>query len=159
MELLLPDILTPDEISHILCYAEASFHHEDDGHHINCKPNYLPKVADVAFTRMQPHLPSRFGGVDPWMKLYRLGDNARVKGIVFPHEDQDFVTPNGQRATWSVLCYLGGDYEGGETVFESTRVIAHPEPGSALVFPHAVTHEGREVTKGNKYILKTDLYE
>jgi hypothetical protein len=157
MEILIPHVLTESEIDRILTYAEDSFHHQDDdGHAINCKPNYLPTVAMAAFDRMGSHLPRPFNGVDPWMKFYRLGGQQR--GIVLPHMDQDFVCPNGKTATWSVLFYLGGDYQGGETVFDGNRVVAHPAPGTALVFPHSLAHEGRAVTSGTKLVLKTDLF-
>ena len=157
MEVLIPNILTDSEIVQILDFAAVSFHHDDDGgHSVTCKPNHLPAVAERAFARMTRDLPHTFQGVDPWMKFYRLGGKAN--GTVLPHMDEDFRCPNGHLSTWSVLFYLGGDYEGGETVFEGSRVISHPDRGSVLVFPHKIIHEGKPVINGTKFVLKTDLY-
>jgi 2OG-Fe(II) oxygenase superfamily len=74
------------------------------------------------------------------------------------------------RTTWTLLIYLTA-CEGGETVFYpegSGRkndkipdpIVVGLEPGMALLHKHGddcLLHEGREVTKGEKWVLRSDL--
>ena len=67
----------------------------------------------------------------------------------------------------TVLVYLNDDYEGGQTSFIFPRAVngqrvedvttIQPQTGTALLFRHALLHEGTEVTRGNKYVLRTDV--
>ena len=77
------------------------------------------------------------------------------------------------RTTWTLLLYLSSaatGCEGGETVFYPTPankreptpapIIAAPEVGMALLHRHGkdcMLHEGREVTAGEKWIIRSDL--
>lgn len=75
------------------------------------------------------------------------------------------------RTTWTLLLYLSV-CEGGETVFypdppaKKSRekppqpISAAPEVGLALLHRHGndcMLHEGREVKKGEKWVLRSDL--
>ena len=75
------------------------------------------------------------------------------------------------RTTWTLLLYLT-TCEGGETVFypdppsKKSRepvpqpVSAAPEVGLALLHRHGgdcMLHEGREVRKGEKWVVRSDL--
>jgi 2OG-Fe(II) oxygenase superfamily len=73
------------------------------------------------------------------------------------------------KTTWTLLIYLT-TCEGGETVFypESTTskgpqpdpIVVGLEPGMALLHKHGddcLLHEGREVTHGEKWVLRSDL--
>ncbi|KAJ5290371.1 uncharacterized protein N7443_010624 [Penicillium atrosanguineum] len=72
------------------------------------------------------------------------------------------------RTTWTLLIYLT-TCSGGETVFlpEPTRADRNPEPitvvpemGMALFHRHGdqcMLHEGKEVTNGEKWVLRSDL--
>jgi hypothetical protein len=53
------------------------------------------------------------------------------------------------------MIYLNDDFEGGETTFP--EFLIRPEQGMALIFNHDVYHSGREVTRGTKYVLRTDV--
>ncbi|RLL99925.1 hypothetical protein CFD26_108461, partial [Aspergillus turcosus] len=76
--------------------------------------------------------------------------------------------PQQARTTWTLLVYLT-TCTGGETVFypEPTRANRNPEPiavapevGMALLHRHGercLLHEGREVTEGEKWVLRSDL--
>jgi hypothetical protein len=159
---ILSNVFTRGEIGQILHYAAASLHHDDDGGHGSegghletIKPNCLPIVAAKISERFGPdNTLHNFWAVDPWMKLYRLTPESAA---VPPHMDKDFRAPKRLTAEWSVLVYLSDDYEGGETVFDTTWAIPHPVAGDVLLFPHSQLHEGRKVTKGEKIVLKTDL--
>ncbi|KAL4873393.1 hypothetical protein BDV12DRAFT_77651 [Aspergillus spectabilis] len=75
--------------------------------------------------------------------------------------------PKPARTTWTLLIYLSA-CTGGETVFypEPTRnrnpepISVAPEVGMALLHRHGdqcMLHEGKEVTSGEKWVLRSDL--
>jgi len=51
--------------------------------------------------------------------------------------------------------YLNEGYEGGATRFEAARVVGRA--GMALVFQHGLIHDGAEVTRGLKFVLRSDV--
>jgi hypothetical protein len=64
------------------------------------------------------------------------------------------------------MIYLNDGMTGGETRFFADMEHAfrrrpylsvEPEEGMALVFVHAVWHEGAVVKSGQKYVLRTDV--
>ena len=77
------------------------------------------------------------------------------------------------------MIYLNDDYQGGETSFsddhdihlDSSRgIYCSPEDkvytqlkarrGDLLIFDHKILHEGKQVTEGVKYIMRSDvMYE
>lgn len=110
--------------------------------------------------------------------------NSRWRGFRYdekcvyrPHLDgswpQSYVTPEGTYACpkqsavksyLTFLIYLNDDFEGGETRFYLPQGIARgvvPRTGSVLVFPQgnlaSLIHEGSEVTKGMKYVVRSDV--
>lgn len=57
----------------------------------------------------------------------------------------------------SSICYLNGDYDGGEIEFVNFGVKIKPEPGMLVLFPsnYAYSHVAHPVTKGTKYAIVT----
>ena len=53
------------------------------------------------------------------------------------------------------MVYLNDGFSGGETAFED--VVIEPVKGMALFFIHQILHKGQPVTKGRKYVLRTDV--
>ncbi|KAF4152392.1 hypothetical protein CNMCM6936_002059 [Aspergillus lentulus] len=111
-------------------------------------------------------------GLNANIRIYRYS-----KGQFFAqhYDDSNVVTfespqhkPQQARTTWTLLVYLTS-CTGGETVFypELTRAKRNPEPiavapevGMALLHRHGercLLHEGREVTEGEKWVLRSDL--
>ncbi|KAK0210636.1 hypothetical protein DFS33DRAFT_1294426 [Desarmillaria ectypa] len=88
-----------------------------------------------------------------------------------PHYDdsvRDAIT--GAKSEWTLLIYLSGvedGVQGGETIFykdEKCRcdgtTVAPLNRGTALLHRHGqdcLLHEGSEVVKGTKYVLRSDL--
>ncbi|PFH57969.1 hypothetical protein XA68_14330 [Ophiocordyceps unilateralis] len=111
-------------------------------------------------------------GLNANIRVYRY-----TKGQYFDcHYDDDNDVelptdpPTPARTTWTLLLYLTSAAEGcigGETVFyphdckSPTEAIAvPPETGLLLLHKHGaecLLHEGREVTAGEKWVLRTDL--
>ncbi|KAG5639490.1 hypothetical protein H0H81_000628 [Sphagnurus paluster] len=87
------------------------------------------------------------------------------------HYDDSVRDPmTGAKSEWTLLIYLTGvedGVEGGETLFytdergKPQEVITAPlTRGTALLHRHGqecMLHEGSMVTKGNKYVLRSDL--
>ncbi|KXT01935.1 hypothetical protein AC578_2543 [Pseudocercospora eumusae] len=117
-------------------------------------------------------------GLNPNIRIYRYS-----KGQFFDqHYDDsnkfDFPTADDPhrvpaKTTWTLLLYLSSPVtgcQGGETVFypeaPSKReaappaVVAELEVGMALLHRHGkdcLLHEGREVTEGEKWVIRSDL--
>jgi hypothetical protein len=85
------------------------------------------------------------------------------KQVFGAHYDQSMMV--GSHCTeYTLLVYLTGELQGGETVFYSQRgaVVAAVEPqaGMALLHRHGAAcllHEARPVVKGVKYVLRSDV--
>ena len=71
------------------------------------------------------------------------------------HIDESFIRNELEASYFTFMIYLNDDYEGGETKFDTVEIKA--KSGRGLIFLHSLLHEGAEVTKGKKYVLRTDI--
>jgi hypothetical protein len=55
------------------------------------------------------------------------------------------------------MVYLNEDFGGGATEFDFPKETVRPREGMALVFDHGLQHQGAEVTRGTKYVLRSDV--
>jgi predicted 2-oxoglutarate/Fe(II)-dependent dioxygenase YbiX len=124
-----------------------------------------PALASSLFDRIRHNVPEfirerhddpatewQVCGVNERFRMYRYGPGHRFK----PHLDGAFHrVPGQEESALTFMIYLNDDFEGGETAFQD-RVV-RPRCGSALFFFHAILHEGREVTRGQKYVLRSDV--
>jgi len=55
------------------------------------------------------------------------------------------------------MVYLNEGFEGGETLFLQPKTVIVPRTGMALFFQHPILHEGCELTRGVKYVLRSDV--
>lgn len=107
-------------------------------------------------------------GNEPGVRYARAGSHFRMyrytPGQYFkPHRDGHFR--DGQEESFvTVLVYLD-DADGGETVIMPTSraypddwVTVVPRRGDVLLFQHDLWHEGRPVHRGEKHVLRTDLF-
>jgi predicted 2-oxoglutarate/Fe(II)-dependent dioxygenase YbiX len=105
---------------------------------------------------------------DLWSKLQRISSfgairlNERIryycyqKGQEFDwHADGRFKSAFGEESKYTFIIYLNHKFKGGETKFTKSTII--PKTGMALIFPHQLLHQGAEVRKGVKYVLRSDL--
>ncbi len=93
-----------------------------------------------------------------------------------PHRDTNFLLGQDQRSIFTCMVYLNDDFEGGRTDFlQSTgsrmdetieqelargykkTYSLQPKAGMAVIFDHALIHEGLPVLSGMKYIARTDV--
>lgn len=108
----------------------------------------------------------RLQGINERLRLcrYRPGQQFRI------HQDGVHHRGPACRSMLTFMIYLtdGDEFEGGDTLFygggpaqgESERdVVARvrPRAGSLILFDHGVWHAGERVTRGTKYVLRSDL--
>ena len=124
-----------------------------------------PEAAGELFERLRPLLPpstrmySRdlpITGLNERLRFYRYDPGQRFA----LHRDGHYTRPDGsERSRLSLLIYLNGGFEGGETLIYGGegQDRAVPEAGRVLVFPHSMLHEGAPVLRGRKYVLRSDV--
>jgi predicted 2-oxoglutarate/Fe(II)-dependent dioxygenase YbiX len=124
----------------------------------------IDKVVQSTSTIYKAALPHKPAGLNSNIRIYRY-----TPGQKFECHYDDTVKDNetGMWSEWTLLIYLTGDEEltGGETVFYKTQkkkssVTVQPIKGTALLHRHGAScllHEAKEVTKGVKYVLRSDV--
>lgn len=90
-------------------------------------------------------------GLNERLRIYRYAGGQRFRW----HTDGSFQRSADEWSAWTVLVYLNDGFEGGETSFMGRDVT--PSAGLAVAFPHRLEHSGQPVTRGVKYVLRTDL--
>jgi predicted 2-oxoglutarate/Fe(II)-dependent dioxygenase YbiX len=115
------------------------------------------ELADEIWQVAASHLPStlygrRALGLNERLRFYRYDVGEKFEA----HVDGYYRRPNGEQSLLTFMLYLNEDFEGGETNFTG-GVSIKPETGMVLVFQHQLTHEGAAVTKGRKYVLRSDI--
>ncbi|MEK9140933.1 MAG: 2OG-Fe(II) oxygenase [Nitrospirota bacterium] len=125
-------------------------------------------LADTLFQRASPWLPA----VVERRRLVRFNERWRFyryrPGQTFqPHRDGSYMSlETYEKSEVTFLIYLNDDMTGGETrFFADLEQVAQgcpyltvkPTRGAAVVFLHAIWHEGAVVQSGEKYVLRTDV--
>lgn len=84
------------------------------------------------------------------LRFYAYDPGQRFK----MHKDGPWLE-DGLSSQLTLLIYLNEQFEGGATDFRTFSVTPHT--GDALLFVHDTWHEGQEVTRGTKYVLRSDV--
>jgi predicted 2-oxoglutarate/Fe(II)-dependent dioxygenase YbiX len=120
-----------------------------------------PDLARELFTRIESAIAPRLAGMRPIganerFRCYRYAPGQRFA----PHYDGAFIRNDRQRSLLTLMVYLNDGFEGGATAFHDFDVRVEPRAGTALIFQHALLHEGCELIAGTKYVLRSDvMYE
>jgi predicted 2-oxoglutarate/Fe(II)-dependent dioxygenase YbiX len=125
-------------------------------------------MVTLLFDRIK-HLLPQTNGKKGCMHLSGLNERLRVlrydpPQYFKPHYDGSYSRNDGsnERSLYTVMLYLNGNFEGGETTFFEegfglNQVKCTPKAGMVLVFEHRVLHEGALLTEGRKYAVRTDV--
>lgn len=110
------------------------------------------------FVRQHAALPGRAPiGVNERLRFYRYDPGQAFKW----HRDGYFERPESpmrERSHLTFMVYLNDDFDGGETAFRGGfDGVVKPVKGTALLFHHPLMHQGAAVTRGRKYVLRTDV--
>jgi prolyl 4-hydroxylase len=113
-------------------------------------------LAEKLWSRASIYVPEivenrRAVGLNERFRLYRYEPGQRFTW----HADMPFRRGTGEISLLTFMVYLNQGYEGGATRFEAAKVVG--QIGTALFFEHGLIHEGAEVTKGVKYVLRSDV--
>lgn len=114
-------------------------------------------LANDLWHKVRPFVPEKFGsskaiGLNEMFRVYRYEKGQRFK----MHRDGSYERNATEFSILSFLIYLNEDFTGGETEFRKITTVK-PKTGMALVFHHPLRHEGKEITDGLKYVLRTDI--
>jgi len=141
-----------------------------------------PYIQPIEITPTERHkVESGYGIEGIWKPkglntIWRLA-KYNTGGHFAPHYDGNIVLSSQLRSMKTFMLYLNGGFEGGTTNFvdenqrlykdpETGRYTAEeknillrikPEPGMAIIFNHAILHEGEQVKTGIKYIMRSDI--
>lgn len=112
-------------------------------------------LAGLLWSRLSGRFSGDFGGWRPIglnerFRIYRYDPGQYFRR----HTDGSFRRNRHERSFWTLMVYLNEGFGGGETAFDDVVV---PRTGMALGFLHDMHHEGRAVTEGRKYVLRTDV--
>ena len=115
------------------------------------------EMAEEIWLPVAEHLPNsldgrRAVGLNERLRFYRYDVGQKFEA----HIDGYYRRPNGEQSWLTFMLYLNEDFEGGETNFMSGTSVK-PETGMVLAFQHRLMHEGAAVTKGRKYVLRSDV--
>ena len=115
-----------------------------------------PSLAQLIWDRAAPFVPTQLGGhraigVNERFRFYRYELGQTFKW----HRDGYFERPNGERSRLTLMVYLNDGFDGGHTRFEDAIIC--PATGTALFFAHHLLHEGAVISRGRKYVMRTDV--
>ncbi|MCA9175789.1 MAG: 2OG-Fe(II) oxygenase [Planctomycetales bacterium] len=123
------------------------------------------EIADWLWQRARDFVPREFDGrpavgVNELLRFYRYEPGQQFDW----HQDFPYERDNGEQSYLTLLVYLNDDFDGGETSFDDSyseeafdEFRVTPVRGMALFFEHATHHKGEPVTKGRKYVMRTDV--
>lgn len=114
------------------------------------------ELAENIWQDMKPFAPVLLGksiaiGLNELFRFYRYEPGQQFR----KHIDQPYIRNEKEASYYTFMIYLNDDYEGGATTFHKINI--NPSQGMALIFLHKLEHAGSEVTKGIKYVLRTDI--
>jgi predicted 2-oxoglutarate/Fe(II)-dependent dioxygenase YbiX len=117
-----------------------------------------PELAALLFERVRARLPGelmgmRVAGANERVRCYRYQPGQRFA----PHYDGSFARSRSERSLLTLLVYLNQGFEGGETALLDLDETVTPRTGRALLFQHAILHEGCAVIRGVKYAARSDI--
>lgn len=121
------------------------------------------EMAHFLFKRVEKYIPKY------WKKRKVISFNERLRflryygGEYFKlHMDGPYKRENGERSWCTVLIYLNEGFQGGSTIlydlndYDNNKPLI-PQTGMVLLFQHNIWHEGEELVKGKKYIIRSDI--
>jgi prolyl 4-hydroxylase len=115
------------------------------------------QLANELFEKAKPFLIHSIGnydliGLNEMFRFYKYSKGQSFK----MHKDGSYERNETECSFYTFLIYLNDDFDGGETEFENLFTV-NPKTGDLLVFYHPLRHEGKEVTSGFKYALRSDV--
>lgn len=126
------------------------------------------RLAADLWERLRPFVSDRRGqwracGLNERLRFYRYDPGQTFVW----HFDGTFEQSPVEQSALTFMVYLNDGCEGGATEFnfrayggltDADPILrVRPETGKAIVFAHGILHQGAEVTRGRKYVLRSDV--
>ena len=166
----IPSLLTPDECDELIMKAEAAGF---DDAPITTPAGFVMRkdirnntrvmfddaaLAAALFDRVRHAVPPllcgrRPSGMNERMRMYRYEAGQQFA----PHYDGCYERTAHESSELTFMVYLNDDFAGGHTRFLHFGRTIVPRTGDALLFQHALLHEGAVVESGRKYALRSDV--
>jgi hypothetical protein len=170
--------LTTNEVANllqtieVLGYEKIDWEYPDDYRSCSRRMAISSRLAKCLWDRIIPHFrqeelndirPFGISGkgkwfaecVNPYFRFTKYNEGHFFK----KHQDGGYVNNNNQRSILTLMIYLNDNFEGGETIFYDgdEKTVLKPTSCTGVIFNHDLEHEGEVITKGIKYILRTDI--
>jgi len=161
------DVLTSDECKHYLDLFNdpTKVEHINDKHRKYYRVQFQDKeLANKLYEMVKSYIPKKIKkisvGMNSFIRLSKY-EPGQFFGI---HKDGiNFDQENKKNMSYATLnIFLNDDFEGGETIFyendkKTLTMKCKPKSGRGSFFYSQQFHEGAKLTKGYKYLLRTDL--
>jgi 2OG-Fe(II) oxygenase superfamily/WD domain, G-beta repeat len=123
--------------------------------------NYLPNVIDTNSTIKSENGKWQLSKLNERLRYCKYSTNQ----YFHRHLDGIHYRSADEQSKLTFMIYLNGanDFEGGRTLFYETKsakeILASyiPQQGDLIIFDHNVWHEGEVLTKGEKFVLRSDI--
>ncbi len=133
-------------------------------------------LANTLFDKVKNHLPNiietkaKIKSENGKWQLSNLNERLRyckysTNQYFHRHLDGIHYRSADEQSKLTFMIYLNGanDFDGGRTLFYETKTSKEilaayiPQQGDLIVFDHNVWHEGEILTKGEKFVLRSDI--
>jgi len=113
-------------------------------------------IAHQLWQQVSGHMPTKWKnralvGINERLRFYRYEPNEYFDW----HYDGYFQRDNGERSQFTLIFYLNDQFDGGTTDFKDISI--RPTIGDALCFWHHQLHRGATITRGRKYVVRSDI--
>ena len=135
-----------------------------------------PKLSLYLFEKVKSYLPSQIeikSSIESENGVWALSElNSRIRFCKYSanqyfhrHLDGVHYCSEVKQSKLTFMIYLNSanEFEGGRTLFYKTKDATEiwasyvPKQGDLIVFDHYVWHEGEEVKRGEKFVLRSDI--
>lgn len=160
------DVLTQEECEKYVKYFENSNVEEiNDKHRKYYRVQFDDKIlADILFNKVKNYIPNKIRKISVGMNSHIRLSKYEPRQFFGIHKDGiNFDKDNKQNMSYATLnIFLNDNFVGGETVFyekdkKTVSLECIPKIGRGSFFYSQQWHEGAQIEKGYKYLLRTDL--
>lgn len=114
------------------------------------------ELAQALWEKLQPFAPAQLGrsaacGLNELFHFYRYQRGHKFRG----HYDESCICNAQEASYFTFMVYLNDNFQGGDTTFRDVGI--RPRQDMALIFLHSLYHEGSEMMRGVKYVLRSDV--
>jgi len=108
------------------------------------------------WSKLKPFVPTNLDGWTPLRvnERFRFYKYDRFQAFNW-HRDLPYKPSSFEMSKLTFMVYLNDNFEGGYTDFEDFKIW--PEVGMAAIFHHKLRHAGSAVSRGTKYVLRSDV--